>query len=957
MDDDQYMEDLFNDSEPINIPPPGPSVKGLAQRLDELEETGCCQKIAWSRSGCVATITRDGRGVNLRAFQRNPADGKWILGEESPLQIPPVHDEFPLVHVSWGHLGVDLAILDAAGRVLIFTNNFALDRMHMTRDNVMDQEVETGTIVGLHWLPVFPQQAKYRMLWSATRKNENDWHYGLTGHQMKGPHNPIEPRAAIICLTRNGTIRLLHQQADSQWHDAVSDVEAINSAKATFTHASFAPDKDDALLLAAHDLSGSLHIYRIRIHWNLTKQQPGQLAMTSPVLEVSALKTEDNCSPTGSSLDVTDGAMDNEQQQVSFPAQLTHLTFVPTAPHEASSPMILAVFSHTPAAIPSLVGQSSTQQPPFSILARWELTESKAGLHSGLNQLSAKKKTTGNVEARRKLSLKRLPDIIQSSVTLSFYNLDYNTIFCLCQSDGRIEFRRRDTMEIMTADYNSDKVSSLIQAGFVFPSSEPALHVALSPSFCVAAMLQSDSTIALKSMEYSHGSLTTPTPTPDPKATAAVVAITLQHSSASLQYCSTDDLLSILPTSTDATLKETFLSGTYNSMNIATDFTAEENAQTLMKQIFNNNLARGCLSAQSLLGTTAPGQQDLPGKLAWATLNLRLTTLAIAMSMQTKPESFKPETAKSLTGLVKYTMDTTVYIIDELIELSHALKDHLSTRTASGSILPFITAHIIKHSSPALLLLLSSYPRSLLRITHRPFSYLFTLTKSILPHAPSVQARAHYNGLLATFIASPVQPPHLVQLINDVDAAVRGAYEKAGWGGDERRRAEREMLVSGRVPGVLEGVVGRLLGVDTSGSGEEGGGNSGQGVGGLQKVCEAQQGVNVAGVMFMDLRWLGLREGRRERAWWDEHTVDVLRKVVLRNGSKTGAGAVEGREGGIASAPSSGRATSSAVAPRRRCARCASVMEDKEGRGEAWLGSFHKACACGSSWVLEGRRG
>lgn len=44
MDDDQYMEDLFNDSaEQIPIPVGAPPVKRLAQRLDELIENGCCQ--------------------------------------------------------------------------------------------------------------------------------------------------------------------------------------------------------------------------------------------------------------------------------------------------------------------------------------------------------------------------------------------------------------------------------------------------------------------------------------------------------------------------------------------------------------------------------------------------------------------------------------------------------------------------------------------------------------------------------------------------------------------------------------------------------------------------------------------------------------------------------------------------------------------------------------------------
>lgn len=120
------------------------------------------RKISWSKSGCVASITRDGRGVNLRAFQRNPVDGRWILGDEAPLHIPSVHEEFPLVHVSWGHLGVDLAVVDAAGRILVYTAAQAADRMKLSREPFSDHESESNALVGLHWLPVSPQQVKVR---------------------------------------------------------------------------------------------------------------------------------------------------------------------------------------------------------------------------------------------------------------------------------------------------------------------------------------------------------------------------------------------------------------------------------------------------------------------------------------------------------------------------------------------------------------------------------------------------------------------------------------------------------------------------------------------------------------------------------------------------------------------------------------------------------------------------
>ena len=42
MDDDQYMDDLFGDHEPVQLSVPA-TVKGLPQRLDDLSRGGCCQ--------------------------------------------------------------------------------------------------------------------------------------------------------------------------------------------------------------------------------------------------------------------------------------------------------------------------------------------------------------------------------------------------------------------------------------------------------------------------------------------------------------------------------------------------------------------------------------------------------------------------------------------------------------------------------------------------------------------------------------------------------------------------------------------------------------------------------------------------------------------------------------------------------------------------------------------------
>jgi mediator of RNA polymerase II transcription subunit 16, fungi type len=120
------------------------------------------RKIAWSKIGCVASISANGRQVNLRTFSRNINDGRWTLGKPKPLAIPNFNEDLPITHLSWGHLGTDLAVVDSAGRTWIYTNHQAIGRMNVQRQPTSDLEDELGAVVGLHWLAIFPHQQKVR---------------------------------------------------------------------------------------------------------------------------------------------------------------------------------------------------------------------------------------------------------------------------------------------------------------------------------------------------------------------------------------------------------------------------------------------------------------------------------------------------------------------------------------------------------------------------------------------------------------------------------------------------------------------------------------------------------------------------------------------------------------------------------------------------------------------------
>lgn len=112
-----------------------------------------CRKITWSKLGCIAYITNDGRGVNLRHLVCNPKDGQWILGEEYNADaVSAVHSEHKIVHLSWNHTGNDLAVFDLYGQISVFTIVIALNRLTVLRRCISDPEDNLGALVGYMWL-------------------------------------------------------------------------------------------------------------------------------------------------------------------------------------------------------------------------------------------------------------------------------------------------------------------------------------------------------------------------------------------------------------------------------------------------------------------------------------------------------------------------------------------------------------------------------------------------------------------------------------------------------------------------------------------------------------------------------------------------------------------------------------------------------------------------------------
>jgi mediator of RNA polymerase II transcription subunit 16 len=108
----------------------------------------------------VAYIAPGGKTVNLRVFSRDPSTGKWDIENDTPIELPPGYNDYAFEHISWSHLGNDLAIMNAAGHVVICSCAMALDRMSFSRLEPGPPETDMDAVVGMLWLAILPYEQK-----------------------------------------------------------------------------------------------------------------------------------------------------------------------------------------------------------------------------------------------------------------------------------------------------------------------------------------------------------------------------------------------------------------------------------------------------------------------------------------------------------------------------------------------------------------------------------------------------------------------------------------------------------------------------------------------------------------------------------------------------------------------------------------------------------------------------
>ncbi|KAF1817517.1 hypothetical protein P152DRAFT_21888 [Eremomyces bilateralis CBS 781.70] len=993
--------------------PPRPLLKYLPERLADLHAAGCKQNISWSRFGLLAAISSDNKSVELYNFSRDPQDGEWKLSQKIPFRIPPLPEGSYFSHVAWSYLGNDLALADSVGHVHVFSMGNSLGRLQPLHSTSRGHFGDVTSIVGLHWLPVFPQNQKNHVFWKGSR-NQGEWNYQLSNHLFPGPHNPCEGRSAVLVLHKSSQLRLLFQVQDGRWLETTTMLpDSTQSSESLLSHAAFAPenlpDNDPTLLMATYNMSCSLKVCRIRIEWQpQTAANPGQGNGEGPTLNMPAIKlspvtSESDCFPPSSLTSEGDGLSIEPRPYI---PTLTHLEFLPSEPERVHAdktyPTVLGVFHEfsAPSSADALLGDTSRPYFCHATACAWELKAAPpAKLSEAFDSLSGKKRPLSTYFPQgQQWRLHQKPAWSSNVAVISIVSLRFNTVLAVAYADGSIEFRDRSTMSTIVTEQDPAEIYTLMQGGFAFLNAPPSLHIAFSPNYCIAAVLHDDdektdkgSRITIRKMEYLMGDLAHPS---EGMATApgsgmvsnAAVALALHHSCACGQLCTTDDIFAMLGSNAHVSVINEFFQQAIRAMNLNLDYSTEE-AQKNAYQLFRVPALYKTLSAQAGMGTVKHGFRNVSGKLAWITLNLKLIATSLTMSIRHN-EPLKLDLAISLIGHVKYSLDFLVYVLQDLYDLARELLGHEQN-------LVRIQSKVDDANSPVLAVMLASVPRLLIRTCVRSLKNAYIHSINCMKAATTPDQKADWHRVSAPFRDTPLlallQQQHLDNFLKELDASIKQCYAAAREPGkngpisaDGRSKIERELFITGKIPPLLGPAVVRIFQVSLPN---------------MSKHLDPYR------IYAHDVSWLGLTDdGPSRRFLPASYDLSIQHK---RSAPNDGAEPIQATAGAPASgkqpanmagstnannAPGSAAATtvppdqppilratmvraptgSSASGGRpvpmidvirktplregaaiRRCTRCGSVSEELAwGPGmQPWMAQNYKACVCSCSWA------
>jgi mediator of RNA polymerase II transcription subunit 16 len=455
--------------------------------------------IAWSKQGTIASISKDGRSIDLRFLRSHPDNGSWQLSQPTPWNLGATLPGCPIVHLAWaGQSSPELAIIDSVGRVSILSFSITLNRPYPVRKWDQDSADDLQAVVGCYWLPLAsssrqvvkplasprdyvltPRQQYYVMYGPAVRQGST---YKYENSVVPGfpPWHPNPGKSALLCITTSGVLKLFFSQNNNKHEESTAELENVNSSEDRITHASLSSDRSKfdslssvhirpllkisgSLLIALATASKQLKVLRVQIQWSQQqagdKQAPPHNQPLNPVMKVRhvAMTSWFEYGPTDSRFDTS-------------MAQLSHIEVLSQAPEGPPAPNM----SWSPAVILTVRSYIASDNSPYnqeqqSIVDRWELQDRPEKLHPMFEQLSLGSQSALPAGTR----LRKLEPIILPKVIVSVHVMQLGKVVCFGFSDGTVQYRDRYTMNEIYNEPSVERIMTPTQVGFQFTEEKP----------------------------------------------------------------------------------------------------------------------------------------------------------------------------------------------------------------------------------------------------------------------------------------------------------------------------------------------------------------------------------------------------------------------------------------------------------------------------------------------------
>lgn len=900
-----------------------PTNPAVIEQLARQWDSGCSDRVAWSRHGHIASISSDGTVVSLECLVFNGSSGTWELSGKHTLST--IFED--AVSLAWSSTGGELIVVDAKGRTWVYHSSpVSINRLLLVRQGSLDAVDEFSQLIGMAWLNQDRQDRPRNVVLNAA-KNDNRWVHSNARAKPLGPYW----HRAVAMVHRNGVLTLSYQRGDLQYVKVKRQLG--HSDDTLYTHAAFAPTVEGKMLVALHACDGVISVYLVQIDWSEVKSNiEGQ-----PILTVETVSTCVSSQPTTSAAIGGDGYEPDSWQ-------LSHLAVVQTSDVEKTvqlSPVVLAVST----GVNNSIGVADPGYLVTSIIKKWAVTPVEQKMQTRFQDLPSKGATVSDTASM--VTLERQPDKEEQVIT-TLRHLDGLHSVVVTTQENRTDFLSSDDLSSVSFSASVEETTSMAQSGFAYPFTSTIHSPGFSPNACVRADISPEGKTQIVSMEYQFPqaqlqSQQQQQQAPDPSTEVALASLNLSFARACWSNSTIDDILYCALRTVPSELIPTLVCGMYRTLFRDTEYIHEKTQGSELERVFHKQVMGKVMAYHA--GLTAPCQTlptastrdgsgrcwPLSAQWAWLANNIRHTATILYMSLrdfQNLNTVLTPEFTDMLCSQIKWGLGVVRFIINTILEVGdresnpEIFVDEVpapgkpnATSQPSGSGLARLGDTAGDGSQGLIALLLNCHWSRIFLIAFvRAVRAYAKITEPKLQHQLQLLQciQAQTNGKGISFQAIEAVLEYRWAAVGDIDGNTPATASK-----------QLQMMATGTVPEGYTGTVKSLL----------------------TKLINNSAGLRAKSLLDryrlftdpVDLDYVFLnnevigRVGDGEAVRYDIH----WKKPILQ---------------GIVELGSPGKLMV------RKCARCGTYSEDVNPPGKEWprqIASMMARCVCDGAWVLQ----